>query len=182
MRLLEGVQWTPSHLKFVAVWLLIYVLTDVIRLGSDAARDWSRQDLLSANSVVDPVNFLGERMRRELIRATDLGGRWTVAALMWSLVYFGTDNILSLSDRAWQLSRLTDNINVALLVGPVLGLVWWVGEWEYRQGLLWADRTLTSGTLGDVEKVHTIRFFLASADPLGNALGAALIAAVVVAV
>jgi hypothetical protein len=174
---LADVRWTPRLQGLVIVWILFYVLTDVLRHMLEAARDWIRQDPACPDLVTDPFKFVGRRASKELLRAADLGGRCTVAALLWSLLYFAVrDNILA---DAASLSRLTDNyINVALLVGPVVGLVWWAAEWEYRQGLLREDRTQDDGTSGGVDAERRRRF-LASAEPVAGVLGSALFAGLV---
>ena len=168
---------------FVTVWILAYVLTDVVRHVTQAAREWSNQDPATGGFIPDPAKFIGERVRAEFLRAADLGGRWTIAALLWSLIYFAIrNNVVSSGTARFDLSRLiADYINVALLVGPILGMVWWAAEWEYRQGLERADRTLASETLGVVANPSQVRKFLASAEPLAGVLGAAVVALCVVA-
>lgn len=160
---------------------LVYLLVDVVRHSVKAARDWSSQDPTAPDLVADPVEFVGLRLRKELLRATDLGGRWTVAALLWSLVYFAVTNLYAVDTAALNLSRLVDEyINIALLVGPIFGLAWWRGEGEYRQGLLAADRAIATGRFGDPGDAKRLRWFLASADVVAGILAAALVAFVVV--
>jgi hypothetical protein len=99
-------------------------------------------------------------------------------ALLWALLYFGIrTNVLAPDATAFSLSRLTDQyINVALLVGPVIGLVWWAAEWEFRQGLLRGARAQDNGASGDELRW---RRFLASTDVVGGMLGSALFAGLV---
>jgi hypothetical protein len=154
MDLIGRVTWTPALRTFVAVWLVFYVGTVVLRHARDAARDWS-EDARDGPQLEEPLAFLRGRARTLAIDATDVSGRWTVVALIWATLYFVIDSQVLSERTGLDLSRLIDEyVNVALLVGPVGGLVWWCAVSEYRRTL--RERGVAARPDATIDVVSTV--------------------------
>jgi hypothetical protein len=92
-----------------------------------------------------PHKFMLRELRHEILRASDFTGRWTVACLFWAVTYWGVIQMISqlFSNDPIDLGELKRNyVDVALLAGPIVGVIWWTGDTAIREGSEYHRRQL----------------------------------------
>lgn len=98
-------------------------------------------DSAAANFRGRPHRFMMSELRDEILRASDFTGRWTVACLLWAVFYWGAVQLLS--GESVSLPALKrDYIDIALLAGPLIGVIWWTGDVAIREGAEYHRRQL----------------------------------------
>jgi len=139
----------PRLVRFVVLTAILVTFMSVLLTMFSAARAYVAKDAIAAeyrddlNGDDDPNGFMRMRIHKELLRAGDLTGRWTVACLLWAVAYWGTYQALSslVGRNPIDLTTLKERyVDIALLAGPLIGILWWTANQAYREGNATLDR------------------------------------------
>jgi hypothetical protein len=206
VRAVAGIHWTPKLRTFAVAWGVVYVGSSVLMRIGVATQEWmllptapekarrrrgerggtavdastprSRRTQCDKDAAKpDLFRFVDEVGRRDLLRAVDLGGRCIVIGLVWSVIYYLLDNsIVSVHPAAVSLEKLRKYLDYALFVGPIIGILFWAAELEYKEGANKSVREWKAGQLDVVQTERSARIFGGSAGLLGGVVATCIIA------